>query len=82
PKVAHDICALYFEGKAAESAKLQLDYLKLCNDLFIEVNPIPVKEALEIMGYDVGKCRMPLCSLEPAHRAALTETLKAYGLVK
>ena len=64
PKEAHEICSLYFEGKVEESAKMQTDYLELINNLFIEVNPIPVKTALGLMGYNVGNLRMPLFAME------------------
>lgn len=81
PKAAHDICELYLSGKCQEAAKLQLEYLDLCNDLFIEVNPIPVKEALNMMGFKAGKCRMPLVSLAESNRNTLENTLKKYGLL-
>lgn len=64
PKEAHDICRLYFEGKVKESLELQVKYLDLINALFIEVNPIPVKTALGLMGYNVGPLRMPLFGME------------------
>ena len=63
PKEAHDICQLYFDGKVKESAELQIKLLTLINTLFIEVNPIPVKTALGLMGYKVGDLRMPLCEM-------------------
>ena len=65
----------------AESRSLQLSYLELINALFADVNPIPVKEALCMMGYDVGLGRAPLAPIEPAAKARLTEALKAYGLI-
>lgn len=68
PRVVHDICALWFEGKTAESLALQLQYLPLNNALFSDVNPIPVKAAVNMMGYDAGPCRLPLGSL-PADKA-------------
>lgn len=64
PKESHEICSLYFEGKVEESCNLQTKYLDLINTLFIEVNPIPVKTALGIMGYNVGPLRMPLFPME------------------
>ena len=82
PKVAHDIVASFHAGDAEKSRKLQLEYLRLCNDLFIDVNPIPVKEAMVMMGWDVGECRMPLAPLSDSARNTLKETLKHYGLVK
>lgn len=82
PKVAHDIVASFHEGDAEKSRKLQLEYLRLCNDLFIDVNPIPVKEAMVMMGWDVGECRLPLAPLSDSAHNTLKETLMHYGLVK
>ena len=81
PKEAHEICSLYFEGKVEESAKMQTDYLELINNLFIEVNPIPVKTALGLMGYNVGKLRMPLFAMEGKNLETLKDSLKEYGLI-
>lgn len=80
PKEAHEICSLYFEGKIEESAKMQTDYLELINNLFIEVNPIPVKTALGLMGYNVGNLRMPLFAMEGKNLETLKDSLKEYGL--
>lgn len=82
PKEAHDICQYYFDGKVKESAALQLKLLKLINSLFIDVNPIPVKEALNLMGEDVGECRLPLCSMEEAKVNALRSAMTELGLIK
>ena len=60
PKATHDICQLYFDGKVKESARLQLEYMDLIHALFIDVNPIPVKDAMNQMGFAAGPCRMPL----------------------
>lgn len=81
PKEAHEICSLYFEGKIEESAKMQTDYLELINNLFIEVNPIPVKTALGLMGYNVGNLRMPLFAMEGKYLETLKDSLKEYGLI-
>lgn len=81
PKEAHEICSLYFEGKVEESAKMQTDYLELINNLFIEVNPIPVKTALGLMGYNVGNLRMPLFAMEGKNLEILKESLKKYKLI-
>ena len=81
PKIAHDIAATALNGDLAASAKLQLEYLDLCNDLFIEVNPVPAKEALAMMGWDIGKCRLPLAPLTEAHREKLRKTLIKHGLL-
>ncbi len=82
PKIAHDIAASYLEGDPQRSAKLQLEWLDLCNDLFIDVNPIPVKEAMVMMGLDVGECRMPLAPMSEAKREKLRATLARHGLLK
>lgn len=81
PEVAHNIPAFYLEGKTAESRKLQLDYIDLCHDLFMDVNPIPVKEAMNMMGMDVGDCRLPLYRMTDSAREALRATLAKHGLV-
>ncbi len=82
PEVAHNIAAKYLEGDHAESARLQLEYLALCNALFSDVNPIPVKEAMNMMGMNVGNCRLPLYQMTEPAKEALRKTLARYGLVK
>lgn len=81
PKVTHDITQLGVDGDVKKSVELQLKYLKLCNDLFMDVNPIPVKEALNMMGLDVGGYRLPLCEMTDSNKAKLEETLKLYNLI-
>lgn len=81
PKIAHDIPSLYLEGKCKESAELQLKYLKLCNAMFMDVNPIPVKVAMNMMGMDVGPLRLPLCEMDDAKTEKLHKILAEYGLV-
>ena len=81
PKETHDICRLWFEGKAAESSKLQLELLKLANTLFCEVNPIPVKTAMSLMGFCSEEMRLPLCEMDDANKAKLIEVLKEYRLI-
>ncbi|MBQ4397537.1 MAG: 4-hydroxy-tetrahydrodipicolinate synthase [Clostridia bacterium] len=81
PEVTHNICQLYFDGKVKESAALQLEYLDLCNDLFIDVNPIPVKEALNMMGMNAGPCRMPLYEMTEAAKEKLAATMTRHGLI-
>ena len=80
PKETHDICALYLEGRTAESAALQLQLLDFINHLFMDVNPIPVKEAMNLMGIDVGTCRSPLVKMEPSQIEKLAASMKAVGL--
>ncbi|MBQ7046593.1 MAG: 4-hydroxy-tetrahydrodipicolinate synthase [Oscillospiraceae bacterium] len=82
PKVAHDIVYKYLEGDAKGSADLQLEYLDLCNNLFSDVNPIPVKEAMNMMGINVGPCRLPLTKMNPAAKEQLRACLVAHGLIK
>ena len=82
PQVAHDIAASALNGDFATSRKLQLEYLDLCNDLFMDVNPIPVKAALRQMGFDVGPLRLPLCDMPSSKEANLLKTMQKHGLVK
>ncbi len=81
PKETHDICRLWFEGKAKESAELQLKLLKLANTLFCEVNPIPVKTAMSLMGFCSEEMRLPLCEMDEANRAKLVEVMREYRLI-
>lgn len=80
PKETHDIAALYLEGRVKESAELQLRLLPLINALFCEVNPIPVKKAMALMGYNVGPLRLPLTEMEEEHAALLAEEMKKAGI--
>lgn len=82
PEETHNMVQYCLDNNFAEATRLQLEYLELINNLFIEVNPIPVKEALNIMGIDVGPCRMPLCDMSDEHKAVLRSSLAKYGLVK
>lgn len=81
PKQTHDICRKFFDGDAAGSCKMQLDALDLCNALFCEVNPIPVKKALSLMGIIEGHMRMPLTEMEPANAERLARAMKEYGIL-
>lgn len=82
PRETHEICAKWFEGKPDESRDLQLKYLELANTLFCDVNPIPVKEAMNMMGWNVGDVRLPLVGLNDANKAKLRVVLDKYGLLK
>ena len=82
PRQTHDICQLYFEGKTEEAARLQIEYTDLIDALFCEVNPIPVKAAMRLMGYETGALRMPLTEPEPAHLEQIKAALKKHGLMK
>ncbi len=81
PKQAHDICAKFFSGDIKGSLDLQLKLCELNKALFCEVNPIPVKEALNLMGFDVGPVRMPLCAMEQKNRERLINALNSENLL-
>ncbi len=81
PKAVHDLAHLCLEGKFAEAAKLQAQYQKLNDALFIEVNPIPVKTAMNLLGMGAGLLRMPMCEMEAANLATLKSVLSEYGLL-
>jgi 4-hydroxy-tetrahydrodipicolinate synthase len=82
PKETHDMAQFCLDNNFAEATKLQIDYLDLINDLFIEVNPIPVKEAMNMMGWGCGPCRLPLCEMSDEHKAKLRASLEKHGLIK
>ena len=82
PKQTHDICAEFFAGNVEKSRQLQFEALELVDALFCEVNPIPVKTALNLIGMEVGPLRMPLCEMEEANLNKLKTALKNYGLIK
>ncbi|WMJ23057.1 4-hydroxy-tetrahydrodipicolinate synthase [Paludicola sp. MB14-C6] len=81
PKQTHDICELYFKGDVKASAKLQLDLLEFINALFMDVNPIPVKEAMNLMGLQVGECRMPLLKMTQQQIQKLSDVMKKINLI-
>lgn len=81
PKTVHDMCESYLNGDCFKATKLQLDYLELMNDLFIETNPIPVKTAMNVMGMNVGELRLPLYKMNDKNKETLVNTLKKYNLV-
>lgn len=80
PKETHDICEKFFTGDTAGSAALQLKAIPLIEKLFCEVNPIPVKKAMKLMGMDCGPLRMPLTELTPEHEASLAQAMKDFGI--
>lgn len=80
PKETHDICELFFKGETKASAELQLKAIPLVEQLFCEVNPIPVKKAMKLMGYDCGPLRMPLTELTPEHEKSLAKAMKDFGI--
>ena len=81
PRQTHDICAKWFEGDVAGSRRLQLELLELAGALFSDVNPIPVKEAMNLMGMQVGECRLPLLGMDEASKAKLKDVLIRYRLM-
>lgn len=81
PRETHDIVAKYLEGDVKGSAELQLKYLPLIKALFCEVNPIPVKKAIELMGFSDNALRGPMTELEPAHTELLMAEMKKVGLL-
>ena len=81
PKYTHDMCINYFDGKHDEALKMQLDSLNLISSLFSEVNPIPVKYALNLMGYDFGKPRLPLVELTDKNKVVLENEMKKMKLI-
>ena len=80
PKETHDICAKFFAGDIKGSTELQLKAIPLIEQLFCEVNPIPVKKAMQLIGVDCGPLRMPMTELTPEHTEALAQAMKDFGI--
>ncbi len=81
PQECHNLVKEYLEGNTAKSTEIQIKYLELMNAMFCDVNPIPVKEALNLMGYNCGECRMPLASLSETNQKNIERLLKKYSLI-
>ncbi len=81
PKEVHDICRLYLDGKTQESTALYFRYLEMSNVIFEDVSPIPIKEAMNLMGMEVGGCRLPLVPIQPAAKEKLTAAMQKVGLL-
>ena len=81
PKDTHEICARFFAGDLEGARKIALDTFTLFRSLFCEVNPIPVKEAMNLMGMAVGECRLPLVAISEGNRKVVKDALAAYGLI-
>ena len=81
PKYVHDMVYKFFDGDVQGSCKMQLEALPLCDALFCEVNPIPVKAALNLMGKEVGPTHMPLSEMEPDHVEVLRTAMQNYGIL-
>ena len=80
PTQTHEICQKFFDGDVAGSRQMQLDAMDLCNALFCEVNPIPVKKAMQLMGVECGPLRMPLTEISNEHEQALAKAMKDFGI--
>ena len=81
PKISHDICSKFLSGDIKESNKIQRKYYELMSDLFCDVNPIPVKAAMNILGFECGECRMPLDNLNSSNFEKLKNAMRKYKLI-
>lgn len=81
PAACSKMCADWFAGDVESARRAQVEWLDLMNNLFIEVNPIPVKAAMNMMGLNVGPMRLPLCEMSDAHAAVLKASLQKTGLL-
>lgn len=82
PQETHDIVQTYLDGNKEESKNLMDKYMKLAKAMFVDVNPIPVKEAVNLIGFNAGPCRLPLIEMDDKNKAYVKETMKEYGLIK
>ena len=82
PRQTHDMVMAYLDGDIKKACDMQLEALPLIHELFCEVNPIPVKAAMNMMGYKAGLPRLPLTDLEEAHKASLEKAMRDYGVLK
>lgn len=82
PKETHELVQKYLDGDVQGSLELQMKYLDLIHHLFIEVNPIPVKEAMNLMGMNVGGYRLPLCPMAPENKEKLKQSMEKAGLLE
>ena len=80
PRQVHDLCESFWKGDLATAQELQRAGIPLINALFSEVNPIPIKEAMNMMGMEVGPVRAPLCEMSEANKAKMAKVMEAYGL--
>lgn len=81
PKVVHDQCMAFLNGDYKEALRIQMETLPLTNQLFTETNPIPLKAAMEVMGLDSGRMRLPLVPLSESNKKNLLSAMKDYGLI-
>ncbi len=82
PEIMHDMCERFHRGDVAGAAEIQRHIDELCDLLFMEVNPIPIKKAMNLLGFEAGPLRMPLTEMEPAHAEQLRDAMVRYGLLK
>ena len=82
PELVHNCCKAWFEGDTKTACKLQLEILPLADALFCEVNPIPVKYAMNVLGWEAGSCRLPLVEPSDAHKEKIEQALEAEGLIQ
>ena len=82
PELVHNCCKAFFDGDTAKARQLQLEMLPLADALFCEVNPIPVKYAMNVLGWEAGECRLPLVEPSDAHKEQIEKALRAEGLIK
>ena len=80
PELVHNCCKAWFDGDTAKARALQLEMLPLCDALFCEVNPIPVKYAMNVLGWEAGECRLPLVEPSDAHKEQIEQALQAAGI--
>ena len=81
PELVHNCCKAFFDGDTAKARQLQLEMLPLADALFCEVNPIPVKYAMNVLGWEAGECRLPLVEPSEAHKEQIEKALRAEGLI-
>lgn len=82
PDEMHDICEAYFSGDHEKARQIQLDILGIFDATFCEVNPMPVKEAMNMLGFKVGSCHLPLVEISGDHKDYVKKELEKFGLLK
>lgn len=82
PQETHDMVQAYLDGDANKCTEMMAKYLELANAMFVEVNPIPVKAACNMMGWAAGPCKMPLCEMTDEHTEYVKSVMQKYGLIK
>lgn len=81
PKETHDMCELFFNGDVEGAARIQREVVPIVEAMFCEVNPIPVKEAMNMLGFDVGPLRLPLCEMADSNKEFVKKVLKDFKLL-